>query len=276
MADRYWLGVNTNLTDTANWSATRLGAGAASVPGVGDVAYLYDGSRDIDTNITNFLATTTIIGGEFRGNIGTATQALEFGTAGATVTIEAVSKDYISVSAKAATTIATLNIKATGRYGGIVNIGGTGTFTNVYCGSMGRASVDSAAVVTNLYSAGINVSARAGTAFTILQLAGQPLTAHVIGRGFTTGTFAQTAVLYNGTAAITTINVFPGASYTHQSDQTITTANVMPNGIAMAGSLRFTVSNLNQWGGSQAFEARDRVTVTSSVYIGDASFNPAA
>jgi hypothetical protein len=269
MATRYWLGVNSNLTDTANWSATRLGAGGSSVPGAGDTAWFYDNSTDVLTNITNFLADVVNIGGNFRGNIGGATSGLELGTAACVCTIENVGKDYINILAKSATSIATVNIKAFNR--GIVNLGGAGTFTNVYVGAAGRVTIDSAVTVTNYYGAGAVTEARTGTAFTILQLSGQPIQAHTITRGFTTGTFSNTSVVYNGTATITTVNVQSGAFYLHNSDQTITTCNAFSGGTAAAGAFKFTVTNLAQWTGAAAFVSRDMVTVTNQSYIGNPS-----
>lgn len=51
MADRYWIGANTDWDDTSNWSSSSGGSGGASVPTSSDDAYF-------DAN--SFLSTTTV------------------------------------------------------------------------------------------------------------------------------------------------------------------------------------------------------------------------
>lgn len=49
-ADRYWLGVNTDWSDTQNWAETSGGTGGFSVPGSGDDVF-FDGNGNFDCDI---------------------------------------------------------------------------------------------------------------------------------------------------------------------------------------------------------------------------------
>lgn len=256
MANRYWLGVNGNWDDTANWSTTRGGAGGSAEPTGSDDVFILDGSTDIVTNITGVTAQTIKIGGDFKGNIGGAGTALTVSTTTCVITVETVGRQYVNLAAS--TTVATVNVNSTGP--GTVNLG-SGTFTDVYCGANGTLNIDGGCVVTNLYSAGCKIlSAYNATAHTIAKILGG--VGHEIKRVVTTLTLGGSATTYNA-VTLTTANVVRGGTLNHTSNGTITTIEVQPGGTALGGFLPFTVTNSTKYEGGSLFANTAAVTYTN-------------
>lgn len=260
MANRYFLGVNGNWSDTANWSTTRGGAGGSAEPSGSDDVFIFDGNVDITTNIGGETAQSIKIGGDFKGNIGAVGTALTISTTSCVITVETVGKQYINLAA--ATTVAQVNVNSTGP--GTVNLAG-GTFTDVYCGASGTVNVAGGCVVTNLYSAGIKIlSEYSGTAFTILKVLGG--IGHEIRRAVTTLTLGGALTTYNA-IALATANILRGGSLNHTSNGTITTIEVQPGGSAIGGFLPFTVTNSTKYEGGSLFANTNQVTYTNATAI---------
>lgn len=265
MADRYFRGSTGDINTTAAWSSTRYGATGASIPGSSDTAYFYDGNVDIDTNISNFLAATVVIGGNFAGNIGTESSSLEMGTASANVIIERVPKSFVNVSAKASVTIGTIHVKDALR--GRINVtsGASGVVTALYCGTTGIVRVDPAVSIPTIKSAGCMIDAPiSSNAITELWLSGNAGQSHRIGRSVGTAYLSSTRASLIGTAAVTTkISLFGDTVYFHDSTGTITLIEAADRSKAMAGSVRFTVTNAVEWANGKAFSYSDKVTFTN-------------
>jgi len=62
MANRYWLGADTDWNNTANWSLTSGGAGGASVPGASDVA-IFDGNGTGNCTVNVDVGSHSNVGG---------------------------------------------------------------------------------------------------------------------------------------------------------------------------------------------------------------------
>lgn len=260
MANRYWLGVSGDWDSTANWSTTRGGAGGSAEPSASDDVFILDGSTDIITNITGVTAQTIKIGGDFKGNIGGAGTALTIATTTCVITVETVGRQYVNLAAS--TTVATVNVNSTGS--GAVNLG-SGTFTDVYCGANGTLNIDGGCVVTNLYSAGCKVlSAYNATAHTIAKILGG--VGHEIKRVVTTLTLGGSATTYNA-VTLTTANVLRNGVLSHTSNGTITTIEVQPGGAALGGFLPFTVTNSTKYEGGSLFSNTNQVTYTNATTI---------
>jgi hypothetical protein len=260
MANRFFLGVNGNWDDTANWSTTRGGAGGSAEPSASDDVFILDSATDITTNLTGVTAQTIKIGGDYQGNIGGSGTALTVATTTCVITVETVGRQYVNLSAS--TTVAQVNVNSTGS--GTVNLG-AGTFTDVYCGASGTLNIDGGCVVTNLYSAGMKVfSAYNGTAHTIAKILGG--VGHEIRRAVTTLTLGGGATTYNA-VTLTTANVQRGGSLNHTSNGTITTLEVQPGGSTLGGFLPFTVTNSTKYEGGSLFPNTNQVTYTNATTI---------
>ena len=266
MASRYWTdgahdGDSTNVN---NWSATRGGATGASVPGNSDTAFFLDGDGDINAN-TAFAAAVIEIGGVFRGNV----NGLLSNYAACVVTIEtAAPGKNIAVGPAAATTLAKINVRATG--GGSVEIvgGAAGVLTDLVCGSQGRVTVQTSAAVTNCYSSGMFVQAwYNATAFTILQIegGGTAATPHVIERAVTTLTNSGAFTRANNSVAITTANL--RGWHLHESSGTIATANAYRAGVLQVGATPFTVTNASWWEGGKLSYGNPKITFSNAPTI---------
>lgn len=260
MANRYFLGVNGNWDDTANWSTTRGGAGGSAEPSASDDVFILDSATNITTNLTGVTANTIKIGGDYQGNIGGAGTALTVSTTTCVITVETVGRQYVNLAAT--TTVATVNVNGTGS--GTVNLG-SGTFTDVYCGASGTVNVDGGCVVTNLTTDGVRVyAAYNGTAFTILKILGG--TGHEVRRAVTTLTVGGSLTTY-AAVALTTVGVRRSGLLTHTSNGTITTLEVEPGGSAVAGFVPFTVTNSTLHEGGRLFQNSSQVTYTNATTL---------
>ena len=76
MATRIWQDVDSNWTNTANWSG-------ATVPVAGDTVRILNGNKNITTNVDQSAVNITylVVGPDFAGTIGTPTTPLKIGTA---------------------------------------------------------------------------------------------------------------------------------------------------------------------------------------------------
>jgi hypothetical protein len=254
----YFLGVSGDWTATANWALTRGGAGGELAPDADDNVYVLDGAIDITTNLTGVTALTIKVGGDFQGNIGAAGTALTVSTTSCVITVETVGRQFVNLGAS--TTVATVNVNSTGQQGRVTLA--TGTFTDVNCGASGRVDVGGSCVVTNLYSAGIQIVADySGTAFTVLELDGG--SGHEIRRAVTTARLTNAQAQSYGAIAITTLTAHRGTRFTHGSNGTITTANARPGSVLLAGFVPFIVTNSTLWESGSLFANSNQVTYTN-------------
>lgn len=262
MADRYWLGVNTDWTDTANWSTTRNGTGGSAAPTASEPTYVLDGNTDITQNLTGVACASLTIGGNFRGNIGTIGTALTITTATNGVTIETCNKQFLNIAAT--TTITPIYIDGTGN--GAVNLTG-GTFTNVRCGEVGRVVVGASCVATNFYSAGMTSFIEAGTAATLIDIQGG--NGHELRRTSATlklcnaqlTTFLQVALTGTGTTAS---EICRGAQLRWASNGTIAEIVAKPGSLAYAGDVPFAITNSTVWSSAKLFDNDRVVTYTNA------------
>lgn len=255
MADRYWLGVNSNWNDTSNWSTTRQGSGGSAAPVTNDVVYILDGNTDITTNISQAAVDLSglTIGGEFTGSIGSVGSSLTIAVSGTGTPICRINYSGPGAINIAAGTnnIDDMRITRPGGGGGRVNLVG-GTTTALYTGRGVTLYIDDAAVVTTLTSTGSVITAGySATAFTTATVGGgSSLTSR---RAATTLNIDAATVRFGNVAAITTINARNGANYVHDSSGTITTANGLPGSRLLANATAFTVTNANVYEGSSVF-----------------------
>lgn len=272
MADRYWLGANTDWSSSSNWSTTRGGSGGSAAPTSSDDVYIYDGNVDITTNITNVAAQSIKIGGKFSGNIGGGGTPLTVGTATCPITIETVAtnKKIVIGAYNSITISATMNIRSTG--GGSVEIanGASGVITTVQVGQDARVLVTASGVVTNIESAGGLVFAEYNaTAFTSAEICGggTPTSPHIFQRAITTLNASASAILRTENAvAITTANLRV-ATLTHNSSGTITTANAFTGGILKQGDTPFTITNSKKHQGGVLPIVGGSVTFTNTTNV---------
>lgn len=265
MADRYWLGVNTDWSDTANWSTTRNGSGGSTAPVLAtnthDV-FIFDGTTDITQNISAVYFNSLTIGGNFRGNIGAIGSSMTIVEAASSIKVETCNKQFINLAAS--TTIATLYVDGTGN--GAVNLTG-GTFTNTRCGETGRVVVGASCVATNFYSAGMTAFIDAGTAATLIDIQGG--SGHELRRSAATlklcnaqlTAFLQAALTGTGTTAS---EILRGAQLRWASNGTIAEIVAKPGSVAYAGDVTFAITNSTVWASAKLFDNDRVVTYTNA------------
>lgn len=264
MASRFWRGVNTNFTDTANWSATRTGATGQTAPSASDDVSILDGDLDITSNITAATMLSCVIGGNFKGNI----PGMTVNTAGCVVTIRNVGfGKTITIGADAAVTLANVHVRSTGQGTVTIANGAAGVVTNVYAGKIGRLVVQGD--VTNLYCAGMPVQAEySATAFTIADFESGSHNLYRSATTFTIGAGAQVRT-YNSVASATLCTV-NGGSLLHDSDGTIALLHLKPGGQLVPVTTAFAVTNSVIWEGSVPNKGSAMVTYTNaSTNVGD-------
>lgn len=270
MANRYWHGVNTDTTDTTNWSTTRYGVTGSAAPTSSDDVFFFDGDGDVAAN-TAFHANTITVGGNFGG----ASAGLLCDTAACVITIERVGfgKNFV-VGPAASTTLASMHVRSTA--GGTVTAaaGSSGVLTLLQAGKVGNLVVDGSCPVTTYNNCGMtdNVVYNA-TAITTGQWSGGGT--HTVQRTVTAGTTdgnTRVNVIANGgSPASTTLTISAGGVWAHDSDGTITTANIKPGGALLPVSTKFTVTTMNLWEGGNGSRSSDKITVGTLNPIGNPS-----
>lgn len=271
IASRYWRGTNTTATDTANWSATRYGVTGASVPGSSDDAYFIDSATDVAT-VTAFAPATITVGGNYQGGF----QGMFLSTAACIVTIEDVAfGKNIVIGPDAATTLASVHVRSTGKGRVTIVAGAAGVLTLLQVGKVGTLFVDGSCPVTTYNNCGMNDTfAYSATAITTGQWSGGGT--HDVQRAVTTATVDGIGTRVNITATgssptSTTLTVSSGGTWAHDSDGTITTANVKPGGTLAPVSTKFTVTTMNLWEGGNGNRSSDKISVGTLNPIGNPS-----
>jgi hypothetical protein len=249
MATRYWVGGagSKSFQDTANWSATRGGAGGATAPTGTDEAFIESGTSDINSGLSNaaFTGQLTVSAG-FSGTIGTS------GGAGLIANL------------------VQLRYSGSGRFAFFGSSGGNISFARIYDT---RSSVRFVSgTVSALYvGIGCNVRSSNGVTLTLVQNGGGFIDIGTTGVGTYAGLggsavcvgSAATVSLYDGrfqlggSAPITdSVSVFGSSTYSHKSAGAIEQIFVAPQATATSESavFPFTITNSTRWIGSRFFD----------------------
>lgn len=244
------------MTSTNSWSATRYGAGGASVPTTGDTGFVEYGS-DALTCASSITPDILNITSGFKGTIGVpGTPALLSGT---TLNWSANQSGVCYLSGS----WTTANIVQTGN--SQLQFSGTMSITTLNGGPSGQVSGASGVTVTTLQSAGMVVTLAATTS------AGPTITTATVAGSFTTDRTCTTltalngaSVVLKGIAASTTVNVHGGASMSDRSAGTKTTVNAYPNCNYnnIGGEYAYTITTLNRWAGSSVLTTAGGGAVT--------------
>jgi len=271
MATVRWLGVDGDLSNTANYSTGAL-------PSADDDFVIAQGSISITSGLTALsaiaLRSWSVTPG-FTGNIGTN---------GTSIVILAnhANTTAIRVSMGGAYIYASMTFAVTGSVGSIT-IGSTGNGTFYYTGgtfanelfvggSTGRCVIGSGVTMGDVYSAGASMDVT--PAFTNAFLMGggnNVLRADVTTVNLGTNT---TLTLEGSGVDVTTANLYGGSRLILNNGGAtagvITTANAFPGSyIANGGKYDNTITTLNQWAGStqvlQAANAKTTATTTTPV-----------
>lgn len=267
MADRYWRGVNSTWTDTANWSTTPTGVTGSAAPANTNDVYILTGAKDIDSYDASAVDLNSLtIGGQFTGKI----KGLKIAVSGTTI-INCVNDVNIGPGAN---NIDDLRVYSTG--GATVRLmagGGLVTACQLASGTIVR---ESGCTITTMHNAGGTLFDTGGTAYTTLNAKGGVTITQI---GATTLN-ATARVIAIDAAAFTTANIDRGALLTHNAYGTIGTITVFPGGTAStapAGTITaggtsvtgasqpFTVTNSTEWlGGSLFKDANASITYSNA------------
>lgn len=259
MATKYWTNANANgdWSVAGNWSPS-------GVPVTGDDVFIEQGSDAIIAGLNQTAVNLASLRISFMGSIGTSTTPLTISCSGNVVITGGGSMYKINAGTSGISKLI-FNPKMNSN----CFLGG-GTFTTVEAARVGLLDIDAACVVTNLYAngCGITIGANA-TAITLIE---NTLSVMQSYRGVTTLRVGPSASYTSkGTAAaIGTSTVEPMGRLNHQSQSTITTSIVKPDGIATAvGNVyAFTVTNRTNYVGYAAnFDKGEtaRITFTNAV-----------
>lgn len=271
MAARYWHGVNSDTTDTTNWSTTRYGSTGSAAPTSSDDVSFLDGNGDLAANAA-FHANTILFGGNFTGG----SAGLLCDTAGCVITVESVGfgKNLV-IGPAGSTTLASVHVRGTAQGNVTIAAGTSGVLTLLQAGKSGLLIIDGSCPVTTYNNCGMQDRwAYNATAITTGQWSGGG-SGHSVQRSVTTATVdgpTTVNIVSNGTSpAVTTLTVSAGGIWAHDSDGTIATANIKPGGTLQPVSTKFTVTTGNVWEGGNANRASDKIAYGTVNPIGNPS-----
>jgi hypothetical protein len=248
MATRYWVGGagSKSFQDTANWSATRGGAGGATAPTGTDEAFIESGTSDINSGLSNagFTGQLTVSAG-FSGTIGTI---------GGSGLIANLANNGLRYSGN-------------GRFayfGGAIfraYIYGTQSDVRFVSGSVGGISVGNGCQVQVVNGVSVSVILNGG-GFVRIGTNGVGTFEGLAGSAVCVGSAANVNLSggrfeMGGTAPITNrVNVLGSSAYNHKSTGTINTIYVGPDAVATTDGARsgFTVTESARWIGSRFFD----------------------
>jgi len=246
MAIRYWVGGtgSQSFASTANWSASRNGASGASVPTSTDTAYIWDGTSDIDTGLSQ-AALTGVLDVSFGGTIGT--------NGGTALVTDCLTVRYYGTGkfANFGTSTGVSNLSVYSSEGMVTfNAGLAG---EVFVGPNALVTFNGTGTFTTLYNAGGIVQCNGAAVDTVLNYQGTvSFTCNVDELSVFSG-YANT----QNTAAVTTFaKVYSGATLQHSSTGTITFLYAYPDSTAndagAPGSFTVTASEL--WPNASLFQ----------------------
>jgi len=274
MAVVRWLGVDGDLSNTANYSTGAL-------PSAGDSLQISQGSISITTGLTALSAIALsglLITNGFTGNIGTNGTSIELLVNNATAGTIYIAMGGAYIYAK----ITSYNV--TGPVTKDITVGSTGSGTfyltagsfancKFVGGSTGRCVIGSGVTMGDVYSAGASIDVTPAFTTCILNGGGSS----VLRADVTTVTLgANTACTLEGTGVdVTTINCHGGSRLILNNGGAtagvITTANAYPGSyIANGGKYDNTITTLNAWVGSTQVlqQASSKTTATTTTPVG--------
>lgn len=254
MATKYYVGTTGDWDSDNSWSTTRGGAGGAGEPEADDIAIVENLNHAMNTNISQGSV-------DLQGLFISIAPGGSLGSAGNPLDI-----DVSNVSTGTPQTRIINNggapVYLTGNHDLLkiispaeVILSGSSTNGNVYLGRNGLLRVKDGVAITTLQSTGSGVIIEPGT--------GAVAAVNMVAGSATTERNITTVNLYGsgrlramGSAAFTTVSVFPNAVFTHNSSGTIGTIYVLTDGKASAAGspYQFTVTNSTVYAGGLLFE----------------------
>lgn len=254
MADRYWLGVDGNWTNTSNWSTTRGGSGGSAVPTTSDDVFILDGSIDITQNISAINAAAVKIGGNFTGALGGSANPANFDATSVTVDRFAGSSLVIGGHTGG---LDLLTLNSTGSIRPVIS---AATTTLLARGT--QAEFSASASITNVRGVGADVIFRAGATHTTLDLRDCSCTDYAGGDIITIDGGSYNTL--DKAAIGTNIDLYGRARFRHNSSGTIVLIEVGPQAQAVPGDFDFEVTDSVLWQGGKLFENFAGVTYTNA------------
>lgn len=243
MATLYWLDVNGNFNDTANWSTSRGGAGGSGPPTTGDTAYIESGNKDIYTSSSVTGVTALYVTAGFTGAFGTAAAAAQ--VAGTTLVLSHSGPAYVTGGWTTA--------KSSSQTGQTHTFSGSVTVTTLQAGQAGTVIVGSGITNTTIRSSGAKVVIKygAGSGPTTVLTAGNVECERSVG---SIEVMAGSRTLFYGTAgAITTsAKIYSGGTMVYNSPGTIASLEIRPGGVfdSSQNPYPITVTSRTAWAGS--------------------------
>lgn len=258
----YWLDVDGNWTNTANWST-------GVVPGNGDTVYILGGIQNIATNLNQSAVTVAslIIGMGFTGMIGTSSTYLQIGatnwtigvpqSGGASATGSGRIKIDFGTAQFAGTILGTSNNSADAGLEPVRIKGSNASNTLVMQAQGGKAGVGTTSPTETATISEANISAGTlnygfGVTWTTANVSAQGTFTSQSGAGTTLTTSPGATATVNGTGVITTANM-GGATYLNNrsAGSVATTVNLYPTGTAdfSQNSATGTIGTLNHYKG---------------------------
>lgn len=255
MPNKFWTGGanDGNWSTAGNWSPS-------GAPVTGDDVYVEEGSQNITLGLSQGSVNLASLRISFNGTIGTASTPLTIGCNSGTVNITGTGSFYKITAGTGGISKIVYNPKGNST----LYIAG-GTTTTLETGGIGLVEIDSAAVVTNIYSngAGINIGYNATVVTTFVNTRSavssyRPITTLTTGPGALTTTLGTLATVNSST-------VQPMGRHNHKSQGTITTSVVQPDGMADAygNTYAFTVTNRTNYNGyNRNFDHQETAKIT--------------
>lgn len=273
---QWWVGgAGTKLyTDSANWSATRGGAGGNGPPIAGDSVYIVDGNSQIvgsdqsGVALASFEATFAPQGtiSVPPMSIGSLAAPLKIGlAAGATATLSGSHGDiYIGPSFADAAGMLVCNGRGNVFVSGVTSAGG-----GSIVGGVGAGKVTIASDYAGTFSV-LNLGCQMEVAYTATSTT-MPVTVDsgvvTSYRSMTAGEVSGALVLANTAAASGTITVRKGGLHNHRSTGPLANMVVKSGGIASAvgGPSGFTVTNATVYGSGSMFTGSTNIIYTNPI-----------
>lgn len=286
MANKHWLGVNGNLTDTANWSTSRGGAGGAAVPTTDDDVYFETGIPPS----TNLAGITDILGSLYwslDGPLGTSSTPLSVSVSGTSAitgrsgVVRVTKTTYVNLQAAGSAGIDKLSLELPSNATAILSVTSTGGFaansgdyihidggTVTLSGEAAATSGSKIRVVSGI------LNGEADASFTFQSVEVGPSAQFKTARSCVTLDVSTNARAETTDAAgvSTQLTVHPGGYHNHTGYGTIALSDVRPGGKAEAKNSKynFTLTARTKWRGGSNFEdATKLLNVPSSTTVGE-------
>jgi hypothetical protein len=286
MANRYWLGVNGNLTDTANWAATRGGAGGETVPGANDDVYIETGIVP-STNLAGITGDLGSFTWSLPGSLGTSSTPISIqvsGTSGITGrsgVVRITTTTFVNLQAAGASGIDKLSLELPSNGVAILSVTSTGGFAansgdyiHIDGGTVTLSGEAAAAASTKVRVVSGILTGEADATYTFQAVDVGPGATFKTARScvsldVSSGASAQTT---DGAGVSTLLVVHPNGSFNHAGYGTIALSDVRPGGKADAkgSKYNFTLTAKVKWKGSSNFEdATKLLNVPSYTTVGE-------